>query len=718
MTLNMKSCFRILLISLTFLLPLEVNADKFVQDGVTIAYETLPDNTIKVKYADNKSQSRITLVIDGRDDATINANSSAQIQRVAKKSLRINYPKSSGPFFWRYQAATVEAPAPIVESPKDNKDIKDKKEIKEPTEDKRNEDRNSSKSQAEKSGGQIQDKSSLTNNLSFDKHDSRIKTEDIPILEKINLDSYYGQNGVSEFISKCHMLSMGLTDAEDKVQFIKENDIEAFIADSEASLKLKKDELPVFVKNIISTSKSSDSLYNLLIETLDNRLNMRQHALDTLKAQIDDAKSDSKSSGSVWRPVINLIILLLILIGVGWAIIKIIKKQKRTANKNIVPTASHSSNSDNGQSIVVRRKTASILKKQNIDDVVDNPEYMVINTSDFVNDSAVRNIYIKNSCIKAVYNMYEEDLRNTDNPKEDGCMVLGRWIHDENENTYDVSLESVVYPGDDAIFKEYELNFGGKIKLRIAEKLRKLRKETNLQYDLVCWIHSHPGLGVFFSNSDNNVQSQLKHSTHPNFLIAFVVDILTSSQEMGIFTFRKDGSIISKGDLKKLYSLEDMYKWALESEKASFNADNYYNILSKAQNTLPLCVGIELNNNSIIDLTKLTLESSNGITGWAIGTSIDTPKGKEYLISSISPKNDRPSVGVIGAIINETHFSLPTIQRVLATTDRNFNFIIVFSSRLNTLTTIPVINGEPLIDEQYYGDQNIDDLKIWTRRKR
>ena len=181
--------------------------------------------------------------------------------------------------------------------------------------------------------------------------------------------------------------------------------------------------------------------------------------------------------------------------------------------------------STDNPAIVVRRRTTSILKKQCLDDVIDNPAYMVINTADFTPDSAVRRVYIKNSCIKDVYNLYAEDLRNTENPKEDGCMVLGRWVHDELSHTYDISLEEVVFPGDDAVFKEYELNFGGKIKLRIAEKLRKLRRDTNLQYDLVCWIHSHPGLGVFFSNSDVNVQMQLKHSQHPNFLIAFVVDI-------------------------------------------------------------------------------------------------------------------------------------------------------------------------------------------------
>ena len=155
--------------------------------------------------------------------------------------------------------------------------------------------------------------------------------------------------------------------------------------------------------------------------------------------------------------------------------------------------------------------------------------------------------------------MYAEDLRNPNNPKEDGCMVLGRWVLDDSTGKYDVTLEHAIMPGEDAVFKEFELNFGGKIKLRVAEKLRILRRETNLQYDLTCWIHSHPGLGVFFSNSDNGVHMQLKHPSHPKFLTAMVIDILTPQQDLGIFTFKQDLTVNSKNDINKLYSLEELY---------------------------------------------------------------------------------------------------------------------------------------------------------------
>ena len=83
--------------------------------------------------------------------------------------------------------------------------------------------------------------------------------------------------------------------------------------------------------------------------------------------------------------------------------------------------------------------------------MIDNKAYLKIECADFCNDSAVRRMYIKNTCIKDIYNMYADDLRNPDNPKEDGCMVLGRWVHDDHTNEYYVSLEEIVRPGDDAV---------------------------------------------------------------------------------------------------------------------------------------------------------------------------------------------------------------------------------------------------------------------------
>ncbi len=676
-------------------------AEHITKGKVTIQYEILADGGVKVINVWNKSGKRIDLKIDGKI-TTVNANSSAQPNQYASKYVRYDFATSGGELLWKpspkKEPVVEEAPLIATELAEDNVEV----------ENKRDEQR------------------------AVDKPERRINVPasgtSVDYFDRLNQDEFFGMDAVTSYTQKIETFCKSINSSKNKPQFIIDNDVEQFLVQSEKEINDKKLNLATIAQEIVSASNvdvaRQASMMTLIVETLNNRLKTREDAyckLNAIVSNVNDSNSNSITAHSFGESIANygvvgaIIILLIILTIVA---VRRIKNKQNKVSKSIAQSIPSQDASSDNPAIVVRRRTTSILKKQCIDDVIDNPAYMVINASDFTPDSSVKKIYIKNSCIKEVYNLYAEDLRNTENPKEDGCMVLGRWVHDEANHTYDISLEEVVFPGDDAVFKEYELNFGGKIKLRIAEKLRKLRRDTNLQYDLVCWIHSHPGLGVFFSNSDNNVQMQLKHSQHPNFLIAFVVDILTSDQEMGIFTFRKDGSINSKGDITKMYSLEEMYKWALQSERSSFSHDNYFNIIENAKYKSHSCAGVELNNSSIIDLTQIVIEPETGIVGWAVGTTVENKGGQEYVVSSIVRDTEKPGTGVIGCLISLTHMSFPTIQRLTARDSVNLSFVMVYSSKQMSLTTIPVINGELLPDEQFYGDVNIDDLKIWTRRKR
>lgn len=676
------------------LLPNWVFAERISKDKVTVDYEVLADGTYRVIDVYNNSTNRITLYVDN-NALTINAGSSAKVNIISQRRVSFDS-KGVGQTLLRYIAPSAPKEEEVSQ------------EVEQET------------------------KESPTTNVVEQRKANSISTprqnkeSSSPIaIDRIDQDAFFGTEAVAVYVQKADSFVKALSQSENKVQFLIDNDIKNFLSESESELKNKKNEISNIAQDAVAASKISDPeiqvrTLNLLIEILNGRYNQRLSAYDKLQNFVGSIPEKSDVEHPLKETIINYSIIgTIVLVLVIWMTIAIRKKKNKVNTKQqpVQVQAQHDSDPNNS-TIVVRRRTTSILKKQSIDDVINNPEYMLINSLEFTPDSAVRNIYIKNTCIKEVYNLYAEDLRNSNNPKEDGCMVLGRWVHNEDTNTYDISLETVVFPGDDAVFKEYELNFGGKIKLRIAEKLRKLRRETNLQYDLVCWIHSHPGLGVFFSNSDDNVQMQLKHSQHPYFLIAFVIDILTADQDMGIFTFRKDGSMNSKGDLTKMYSLEDMYKWALESDKASFNTDNYHNILASAKMQIPTCKGIELNNSSIIDLTQIIIEPSTGFVGWAVGTTVEVNEGKEYMVSSIVRADEKPSTGVIGVLLNVTHMSLPTIQRLIANEKTNPSFVLVYSSKQNTLTSIPVINGELITDEHFYGEETIDNLKIWTRRKR
>lgn len=508
---------------------------------------------------------------------------------------------------------------------------------------------------------------------------------------------------------------------KDKDSYISENHLNKFINSRNDSIKeFRKNSTSLVYKYFSRFDDQEVSDKKECIESIQNILTDRIEKREAnIKRLSDEINTIPELEPSYWEKQKGIIIgivavvVLLAIILFAW-LRKAYKRNRTTALAN-----NESNEATNASSaIVVRRKTTSILRKQSLEDVVDNENYLAINSDEFCSDSAVRRMYIKNTCIKEIYNMYAEDLRNPDNPKEDGCMVLGRWVYDDQSNEYYVSLEHIVLPGDDAVFSEYELNFGGKIKLKVTEKLRKLRRETNLQYDLTCWVHSHPGLGVFFSNSDNNVHMQLKHPTHPNFLTAIVVDILTPQQELGIFTFKRDSSINSKADIKKLYSLEDLYKWAVESDRNSFKMEDYYNILTDAQSHHKDCSGIALSNGAIIDMGMFVSEQNTGLAGMVHGFCHQQGQNREFIVNTVSKDETVPDNDLIGCFVIAPHCSIPSIRKAITSYLSNISFVLVYTPSDGLLTSIPVISQDICTDDKYYGEQKMEDLKIWTRRKR
>ena len=543
----------------------------------------------------------------------------------------------------------------------------------------------------------------------------------------------YSSNMIEEEQKQVKSHIDALRNWKDKETYVSEHHLNSYVRANMDTIAFYKKNMPVFVakyldrfgnREIIDKDGCVDSIQAILYNKLDLReacitqLAEELNAEDTGTFSLKDFDWKSFSLKDLQKMDLRLIgagagLLVLLLVLILW-FKKANKRDKETIrpqNRTMVPN-------DASSAIVVRRKTTSILRKQSLEDVIDNDAYMKIDCCDFVISSAVRRIYIKNTCIKEIYNMYAEDLRNPENPKEDGCMVLGRWVHDKDNNEYYVSLEQIVLPGDDAVFSEYELNFGGKIKLKVTERLRKLRRDTNLQYDLTCWVHSHPGLGVFFSNSDENVQMQLKHPTHPNFLTAIVVDILTPKQEMGIFTFKRDGTLNSKVDIKKLYSLDELYKWAVESDRNSFNSEDYFDTLSQAKSHYADYRSIYLSNGAIIDMGNMVAEQANGLVGMVHGYTQKRGMYSEYVVAAVSKAEVVPDNELIGCFMTVTHRSIPSIRKSIGYLLGRVNFVLVYTASDDLLTSIPVVNHDLSTDESFYGEQKLEDLKIWTRRKR
>ena len=535
---------------------------------------------------------------------------------------------------------------------------------------------------------------------------------------------YFNTTSINEEGEQIDQHIKSLENWKDKKAYIEEKHLQQLIADKRDSLNHYRNQAILLTSTFMNKYNdyqviNDTAVIDSIVTIVDDKLALRENNIRKLESSVSEVLTDKGSfwSNLDWKLIGLCAWLSLMAFALAYWFIRASRKNRMSRNsaKSITPQVSAEEAST---AIVVRRKTTAILKTQSLEDVVDNPAYKQIDCKDFCQESAVRRIYIKNTCIKDIYNMYAEDLRNPDNPKEDGCMILGRWVLDNETKEYYVSLEHIVLPGDDAIFSEYELNFGGKIKLKVQDKLRKLRRETNLQYDLTCWVHSHPGLGVFFSNSDSNVQMQLKHHNHPNFLTAIVIDILTPEQELGIFTFKPDSSINSKADLIKLYSLEEWYQWAIESERNSFNRDNHLDCLSNAKTHTDNCQGIQLNNSSIIDLGMLITEPVNSFVGLVQGYPHQEGLKTEYVATKVSKDTSVDDKELIGCFITAQHCSIPTVRKALADYLGKIKFVLVYSASDGMLTTIPVQDNALYTDEKYYSEQKFEDLKIWTRRKR
>ena len=548
--------------------------------------------------------------------------------------------------------------------------------------------------------------------------------EDIPYFNEATIQSLNDE--VTAHIEK-------LQNWKDRDAYIEDNHLTEFVSSQKDELTKQKDEVGNLIdqfmmqysgKQITDSTACRDSLENIVYD----KLVRLETSLNQLEREMN-AKPENQLGGLPMNAILGIVgaIVALLLI---WAIVSATRKRKSKPAPVAKPTNVNrgSANTGSGEAgIVVRRKTATILKKQSLEDVIDNPHYMKINLEDCCYESAVRRMYIKDSCLVDIFNMYLPDVEDPDNAREFGCMVLGRWVYDAENSEYYVSLEQIVLPGDDAVFDEYELNFGGKIKLKVLELLRKLRRETNLQYDLTCWIHSHPGLTVFFSNADSNVQDQLKHPQHPKFLTALVVDTLTPTMETGVFTYHRDMTLNTRNDLKKLYSLVEWYEWAQKSVDSEYEASDetpaetdtpYFNTLAESKEHTTACFGINLSRDTIVDLCMSLSNQTNGIAGFVHGHAKTKDQLTEFVAERLSNKEKEENMENVGCFVVAPHLSIPSVRKVVGEKVGQFKFVLVYTPNDGVLTSIPVMADDLCSYESYYGSQKLEDLKLWTKNNR
>lgn len=530
---------------------------------------------------------------------------------------------------------------------------------------------------------------------------------------------------------------------KDSQAYIEENSLKEYVSAQKEELKNHRAEAGAGIDQFMQ--QYGDKLTTDTVACRDSLERIVSGKLASLEANLDklqqelDAKDKGLMAGlplEIILAIVGGIVVLLLLI---WAIIRSLRKPKRPVAPVVKPVnvqRATTGTTPGDAGIVVRRKTAMILKKQSLEDVMDNPHYMKIDLDDCCYESAVRRMYIKDTCIVDIYNMYLPDVKDPEHAKEYGCMVLGRWVYDADNSEYYVSLEHIVLPGDDAVFDEYELNFGGKIKLKVLEMLRKLRHESNLQYDMTCWVHSHPGLTVFFSNADSNVQDQLKHPQHPKFLTALVIDTLTPTMETGVFTYRRDMTLNSRNDMKKVFSLVEWYEWAQRSvngveevqeeepqeevapEKPAESNTSYFNTLEQSQDHTTACFSINLSHDVIVDMCMSLSNHDNGIAGFIFGNTDTKHQLTDFFAERLSDNEQEEDLQKIGCFVVVPHLSLPSLRKILGERKEPLKFILVYTLSDGVLTSIPVMGDDLSGYESYYGTHKLEDLKLWSKNNR
>ena len=131
-----------------------------------------------------------------------------------------------------------------------------------------------------------------------------------------------------------------------------------------------------------------------------------------------------------------------------------------------------------------------------------------------------------------------------------------------------------------------------------------------------------------------------------------------------------------------------------------------------------MCDAVRLGNGAIIDLLQLTAGNCSGLVGMAHGFAHTHGIHTEYAIESVKDARKVPDYQMLGCFIIGNHLSLPSIQKAMDEMSYGVRFVLFYSSIQSTITAIPVLKGSVVLDEKYYSEVSLEDLKIWTRRKR
>ncbi len=426
--------------------------------------------------------------------------------------------------------------------------------------------------------------------------------------------------------------------------------------------------------------------------------------------QEQNSVSNEKKSLSAVNIAI-LIVLIAILLPLLALLLLRKRKMKGEQQLSIKP-------SDNVFSMIEDKSSCHEKGLQHVKDR--KGEYLTFDLREVFRDTTIEKVYFSTALIKRLYDFFNRSLEGAGRTNETGCYLLGCWDYaDVRKQHYDISLEYMVEPGDDADFGEYSLNFGKKIGINMGSVIHNLASKSKRDYVLTCWMHSHPGLGLFLSHQDLVVQQQLVYPGHKGRLLAIVVDTNTPDLETGFFTPRKDGSMNNNEDVMKWFSLEDIYKKAKETVQrlnnppqdnvagAEFPADPNYMRVSFDGETIRC---LDFSGKAINQMNDVLYAGKRGVAGYFYG---DASRPNVLVENCLQYENEEK----IGCIIHDESAPVDALCAEFVNEVNGCKFIIIYRSDEQMQVCSPDSKGG-FASVGTTAIVSMSQMKEWIRRKR
>jgi len=488
------------------------------------------------------------------------------------------------------------------------------------------------------------------------------------------------------------------------------------------SITKEDKEYAAFELNIPNSSTVAEKEFDEYLFELKSKIEL-------LRNEIEEARTEN-------FPYLYLVLFLVVIaiLGFGGRIYYKALKEKAKKSKSfkstVTTTDTEKTSSSGGititQNLNVQPKGKGLLEvRQNT-----NADFLELDLGLEWEDTMVKKIYFDRECIIKTYRFFEDSIRETETgstANETGGYLIGRWdTNTEDPDKFDVSLEDFVEPGDDATFSSHQLNFGAKIGVKLQKTIENWKQKTNKEMVMTAWFHSHPGLKIFLSDFDLSVQKDFSGADKKLRMIALVIDPYTEKWETGIFTYKSDLSMNNAVDSKQFFSLDEMYRWALNSDDTD-HENHYSELLSSIFSDTTInklyfsnsCI-LEIKRKIEDDINKL---NENDILVFLGGNKLNIRSGTfDFLIEELLVKEDievksNQFFGCVVRVSNEFN-DITEILSKAEFANNDIQIILAYNPEDNSILPISRnLAGEFNSVPESSAKFSFNELINWTRKR-